>query len=89
MQTALSDFQRMFKEKRIEFPPTYKLSTTENTYTNSRIPGWTDRIFHQCEEGVVEQLEYTGDFEVMGSDHRPVIGTFVTHFTKKSSSREI
>lgn len=60
------------------------MSTDKNTYNNNRIPGWTDRIFHNSRTGAeLEQTSYYCDFEVFGSDHRPVLATFRTNFNKR------
>jgi|JI61114C2RNA_FD_contig_91_1093740_length_854_multi_2_in_0_out_0_2 hypothetical protein len=46
LQDDLKSFLGKYQEWPITFPPSYKMSTEKNTYNNNRIPGWTDRIFH-------------------------------------------
>jgi hypothetical protein len=80
-QENLKTFLNKYKEWPITFPPSYKMSTEKNTYNNNRIPGWTDRIFHSClNDKEIEQTSYECDFDVLGSDHRPIIATFRTFF---------
>lgn len=79
-QMLLEDFLSKYQEGNIEFPPTYKLDYYSNTYDQTRIPGWTDRIFYKtaCED--LRLISYTADMDVKGSDHRPVFAEFLTSF---------
>lgn len=52
-------------------------------YDNSRIPGWTDRIFYKAKNNDCQVQYYTGDFSVTCSDHRPVLASFKTPYVKK------
>ena len=76
-QESLEYFFKIFQEGIINFPPTYKLKCEDNTYEKNRITGWTDRIFFHCGESSMVRLDdYYADMFVMGSDHRPVFGSF-------------
>lgn len=84
LQEDLRGFLGKYREWPITFPPSYKMATEKNSYNNNRIPGWTDRIFHNSRvASEMEQLSYDCDLEVFGSDHRPVTATFRTHFRRR------
>ena len=60
-----------FKEKQIQFDPTYKydpMSTTYDTSEKMRVPSWTDRILFKG-QGITPK-EYSRGEQLM-SDHRP------------------
>lgn len=59
----------------IKFPPTYKLKSNKSTYCSTHIFGWTDRILAK-KSNFLRQLTYDCEYEVLGSDHRPVIARF-------------
>jgi len=81
LQDDLKTFLGKYREWPITFPPSYKMATEKNSYSDNRIPGWTDRIFHSFgATSELEQLSYDCDFQVFGSDHRPVLATFRTSF---------
>jgi hypothetical protein len=65
------------------------MSTSNNSYSGTRIPGWTDRIFHCANEGELEQVSYECDFGVLGSDHRPVMATFRFELKRNKTPMEV
>lgn len=67
-------FLPFYKEAPIVFPPTYKLAVDSPRYNETRIPGWTDRIFSR--KGRMKQIFYDSDYDAYGSDHRPVLAGF-------------
>ena len=74
-QTYLKEnFLNNYAEEKIIFPPTYKLSDKGDQYCRQRVPGWTDRIFNRM--GRSKQLSYSCEYNVLGSDHRPVIASY-------------
>jgi hypothetical protein len=82
-QEVLRGFLKKYHEEDIDFPPTYKMSTISNSYTDQRIPGWTDRIFFNSSKPDLLQTGYSCDFNILGSDHRPVFATYKCTLTKK------
>ena len=50
------------------------MGVNQNEYNSERIPGWTDRIFYR--KGRLNQVFYGCEYEIFGSDHRPVVSGF-------------
>jgi hypothetical protein len=74
-----------FKEKPIEFAPTYKFDINSNNYDTSakkRVPSWCDRILYKIEKNEqndfieCNQLSYNSINNYNQSDHKPVFGLF-------------
>lgn len=59
------------------------MEVNTNSYNTRRIPGWTDRIFFNSSHSDINQTSYFCDFNVLGSDHRPVFATFKCILSKK------
>lgn len=75
-----------FREPPIKFPPTYKFqsSPSQDSYATHRTPSWTDRILFKRRDVArvvaVRPAYYEALMNAYGSDHRPVVGSFVVHF---------
>ena len=48
---------------------------SRNVYHDDRIPGWTDRIFSRNSTRMTRH-SYGCEYEIYGSDHRPVIARY-------------
>lgn len=71
-----------FKEGPLDFAPTYRWSrhTAEVSNKREQIPSWTDRVLWKSAHAASLEFEsYKGFPEAFGSDHRPVVGTFILH----------
>jgi hypothetical protein len=69
-----------FEEGPINFLPTYRFNRGEKTWSEEKMrePAWCDRVlWKSIPKGRVRQLEYSGCYDIMTSDHRPVYATFV------------
>ena len=84
-----------FKEKNIEFPPTYKFDVNTHTYDSSkkkRIPSYCDRILYKLENSfkspIIEckPLEYNSLRNLDQSDHKPVYGMFLVNVSLLTKS---
>lgn len=75
---------KKYKEKQIDFPPTYKFDQNTNRYdtsTKKRVPSWCDRILHKTDTKDkafinCDQLSYNHIPEYNQSDHKPVFALF-------------
>jgi len=69
-----------FTEGKISFRPTYKFDRgvrEEYSEELGRVPSWCDRILSICwDQSPLKQLSYNATFEVMTSDHSPVLATY-------------
>ena len=66
-----------FQEAPLNFKPTYRLSKTSSEWSNKRnqTPSWTDRILFKSHKEV-QVKQYTALENCLGSDHRPVVGSY-------------
>lgn len=76
-ERRLAHFLGQYSEGPLTFGPTYKFRKYEPVYETQRIPGWTDRIFFHSKYQDMRLVQYTADYEVFGSDHRPVVAQFI------------
>jgi len=64
-----------YDEPKIDFQPTYKMSTSEHLYVNKndQAPSYCDRaLFKKTKPGVHNVDFYSCMHHIHGSDHRPV-----------------
>jgi hypothetical protein len=74
-----------FQEAPITFGPTYRMVRQCHDYSNKRFqaPSYTDRVLWKAKVGLEENVtcnNYSANFKLMQSDHRPV----TAHFTVKT-----
>ena len=70
-----------FQEGVVNWPPTYRMLKGEPGYSNKRNqnPSYTDRILWRSHDGFQSHVgcsRYSGQLDVMTSDHRPVMAQF-------------
>lgn len=71
----------LFKEDKINFPPTFKLKVDQDSYNKGRRPAWTDRILYIESENKNFKISpipgrYRSVPKYKISDHRPVVAEF-------------
>ena len=68
-----------FSDLQPKFKPTFKVERNALlTYKNQRSPAWCDRILFSCMKGYnLIPISFTGVNEIMTSDHKPIVATFV------------
>lgn len=71
----------MFKEEKINFPPTYKFKLNSDDYDLSklnRVPSYCDRVLFKSptKNYFCQSLGYNNISSFIQSDHRPVYATF-------------
>ena len=64
-----------YVEPTMDWMPTYKLSFTDNSYVDKKdqAPSYTDRILFRNNTTQKVDLKYSCLYNVIGSDHRPVV----------------
>lgn len=68
-----------FSEGEIHFKPTYRVIRDTHEWSNKKnqTPSWTDRILYKAFRPI-EVCKYDSIVDALGSDHRPVFGSYVT-----------
>mmetsp|Transcript_7721 Transcript_7721/g.14603 ORF Transcript_7721/g.14603 Transcript_7721/m.14603 type:complete len:949 (+) Transcript_7721:1533-4379(+) len=79
-QRQLNYVMTQFREAEINFLPTYRISRETSEWSNKKnqTPSWTDRILYRAHRPI-DVITYNSVVDALGSDHRPVFGSYVTH----------
>jgi hypothetical protein len=78
-QRKLNQVLSNFHEPEINFKPTYRVRRDSAEWSNKKnqTPSWTDRILYRAHRPI-RALLYASVPTALGSDHRPVLGTYLT-----------